>query len=119
MKLWALLEALQPLDPGAEVSIGLRDASTEDFEVQGVPAGHSVTLSINPDTLALPADPRMEDLEESLDEKRTNLNHLVSKACILLRNLKEPREGLTAADRTVLLNTAIGDLEDIIEDITT
>lgn len=117
MKLWALLEALQPLDPSADVEIALRRSATQDFEVLGVIASHSVTLVIDPDTLALPGDPRFELLEAELDDKRSDLNTLESKATILLRNLKEPREGFTVAERTVLLNEAIKDLEEVLKDL--
>lgn len=110
MKLWALLEALQPLDPSADVEIALRDSATQDFEVQGVIAGHGVTLAIDPDTLALPSDPRIESLEEELDD----VESLKSAARILVRHLTAPEEGLSAAERAALLNEAIEEVEDLL-----
>lgn len=118
MKLWALLEALKPLDLGAEVSVSLKYTSSNDFNVKAVPAGRFIMLDINPDTFNLPYDPKMEDLECELDDKRIDLSDLERKARILLRNLKESKEGLTPAERTVLLNAAISDLEETIEHIT-
>lgn len=114
MKLWALLEALQPLDPSADVEIALRDSATQDFEVLGVIASHSVTLAIDPDTLALPGDPKMEALEAKLDDMELDLDKLKEATRVLVRNLKESKEGALTAERTALLNETIEEVEDLL-----